>query len=146
VNEMTTALRPGEAPRNPYRGGLMEKGTGPRELASPYDERVKGLDGDSLDALLRARGTEGVKIGYSDGFNEGMSRWAEIYDQGYAAGRMDGKVDAAREVAATLVPHLRVTAESLAKIAATTGSSKVRELAEEAATGVTAALEAALTV
>jgi hypothetical protein len=90
INDNTRELR--RDPDNPYnhnrRGVAMgnEPGLRAGAVAGPYDPESKGLDGDAIDALLKARMSEGMAIGHRRGVEEASSRYSGIHDDGYDTG------------------------------------------------------------
>lgn len=87
-------LAPTQTPvPNPYETPQEAALAPPPPVPSPYDPEAKGLDGDALDALLKARMDEGIRVGYARGSADTTRNYAEVFAQGVERGRRAGVED-----------------------------------------------------
>lgn len=125
---------------NPYFGHELKSPKGPDP--SPYDERIKGLDGEMLDAMIRGRGQEVLAIGHADGFKEAATRYASIFEEGYGTGQRDGAIMMHAQLSQACAESFVKAQTILAEIGMKTGSPKLRALAEEGNAALATAVEA----
>lgn len=125
--------RPTEAPPglgpNPYLQAELKSPIGPE--SSPYDGRLKGLDGDLLDAMIRGRAQEALHIGHADGFKEASVQYARVYEEGYSTGHRDGAIKQHGELANKCAGHIVKVQAILSLLASTSRSDKRRARIEE---------------
>jgi hypothetical protein len=91
------ALRLPGAPDNPYRRMTYSSADFTQDDPWAEDRRkAPGLTTSDVDYLMR----QAFAQGRQDAFAEAQKRHAEIYDQGYAVGRTDGRVEVAEDLSA----------------------------------------------
>lgn len=122
-----------------YAGKTMTAVNGP---SSPYDARAKGLDGDLLDANMKARWQEGFDTGRVEGQQVAASRYGVIYDEAFAAGAQLGSSRAIASIAAEVVPVLQQVGNTLVQVQGKTGSQAVKDLCGAQIEALQAVLEA----
>lgn len=115
---------------NPYvaKRGAMSKLTAPPALEAPYPAEAKGLDGDILDSILKARWREGKELGEKEGRALAAAQYQHVFDDGFMAGRQAGFAEADLTFSRQLVPRLQTAASTFAEIGQATGSQKIKEL------------------
>jgi len=126
MNDQPTATQLGLNPFAPDGPSITK--TAGRDRHSPYDPRAKGLDGDMLDAMAKGRWQEGHDVGYVDGHRVATASYEEIYNEGFATGRMHGETGATARLASQLLPVLEHCGGAFATIAGKTGSKETEDV------------------
>lgn len=89
---------------NPYNRMVnMASAEAPMPDYDRPDRRSEGLNGATLDQLLRTRWQEGQRLGHQEGHNLAASRYSEVFDEGFVAGNDRGSA----QMAAILVELIR---------------------------------------
>lgn len=112
---------------NPFRP--MNKVGAYKEMnaADPYDPRAVGLNGDTLDAMMKARWQEGYNTGKHDGVNATRRRFPDIYDEAFAAGESTGSSEEGARLGSLYLPLLQQIGATLAGISEQTSSKAIKE-------------------
>lgn len=111
---------------NPYQPGQI--GGYSDETESPYDPRAVGLNGDTLDAMMKARWQEGYNTGKYDGVSATRRRFAGIYDEAFAAGESTGSSEEGARLGSLYLPLLQQIGATLAGISEKTGSQEIKDI------------------
>jgi hypothetical protein len=113
-----------------------------RELTpgSPFehggDRRSEGLNGQTLDELMRTRWRQGYDVGRQEGHETSSMRWPEIYDEGTRAGAQTARQLLLAEVFEIVGEHVGLVLEELKEVSRTTGSTAIKENAQRSVTSL----------
>lgn len=119
---------PEKAPNNPYGSAGRQGGYSTYFDQGPqYDPRVNGLDGEALDALLKGRMEEGLRMGRDDGQKLAAGRYEAIYDEGYRCAAGEFLEQGRALVLSALVPALQVAEAQLTILASKSRSKDTHE-------------------
>lgn len=118
---------PEKAPNNPYGPGAPRASYSVYGGETHYDPRVNGLDGEALDALLKGRMEEGLRMGRDDGQKLAEGRYEAIYDEGYRCAAGEFLEQGRSLVLNALVPALQVAEAQLTILASKSRNKDTRE-------------------
>lgn len=116
---------------NPYRPGGIGAYDNSVAPADPYDPRAVGLNGDTLDAMMKARWQEGHTAGKYDGVAAAKRAYPDIYDEAYAAGHGAGTQEEGARLLRDFLPALQRFGGVLVTVTEKTGSEEIKNLCNE---------------
>lgn len=114
---------------NPYApggiGGERNMVAGNSERGA--DPRSEGLNGSTLDTLLRSRWMEGHGAGYDEGHAAARQRYVAIFDEAFAGGARYGGAFVSREILNLAAEPLQQIMHDLGEIEGRTSSEDIKE-------------------